>query len=72
MFRTVTAAKLLAFAELALDPKSYPALGDQASGALEVIVGVITGRRWVEDLTVAIEKLIASSVSLVEFMIKTN
>jgi hypothetical protein len=72
MYRTVTAAKLLAFAELALEPKSYASLGDQANGPLEVVMGVITGGRWVEDLTITIEKLNASSVSLFEVMIKTD
>jgi hypothetical protein len=59
----VTAAKLLAFAELALDPKSYSTLEADGPEALSTIVEVIVGRRWIEDLTVAIEKLIAASVS---------
>lgn len=61
MYSTVNAAKLLAFAELVLDPKSYTTA--DATGNLEIIVGVIAGRRWVEDLTIAIDKLIAASVS---------
>jgi hypothetical protein len=59
----VTAAKLLAFAELALDPNSYAQLGAKGPEALSTIVEIIVGRRWIEDLTVAIEKLIAASVS---------
>jgi hypothetical protein len=63
MSRTVTAGKLLAFAELVLDPRSYTTLGADASGHLAVIVEVIAGRRWVENLTIAITKLVAASVS---------
>jgi hypothetical protein len=59
----VTAAKLLAFAELVLDSKSYATLGADGSEALSTIVELIVRRRWIEDLTVAIEKLIAASVS---------
>ena len=61
MYRTVNAAKLLAFAELVLDSKSYTTA--DATGDLEIIVGVIVGRGWVEDLTIATGKLIAASVS---------
>jgi hypothetical protein len=63
MNSTVTAAKLLAFAELVLDPNSYSTLEADGPEALSTIVETIVGRRWIEDLTVAIEKLIAASVS---------
>jgi hypothetical protein len=59
----VTAAKLLAFAELVLDSKSYATLEADGPEALSAIVEIIVGRRWIEDLTVAIEKLTAASVS---------
>jgi hypothetical protein len=59
----VTAAKLLAFAELVLDPNSYSTLGADGPEALSAIVEIIVRRRWIEDLTVAIEKLIGASVS---------
>jgi hypothetical protein len=58
----VTAAKLLAFAELVLDPKSHSTLGAEGPEALSTIVEVIVGRGWIEDLTIALEKLIAASV----------
>jgi hypothetical protein len=64
MYRTVTAGKLLAFAELVLDPKSYTTLGSDASEHLAIIIEIIGGRRWVENLTIAITKLVAASVSL--------
>jgi len=60
----VTASKLLAFADFVLDPKSYSTLEADGSEVLSKIVEVIVGRRWIEDLTVAIEKLIAASVRL--------
>jgi len=63
MSRTVTAAKLLAFAESVLDPKSYTSLGTDSSGHLANIIEVIAGRRWVENLSIAITKLVAASVS---------
>jgi hypothetical protein len=58
----VTGAKLLAFAELVLDAKSYSTLGAEGHDALSTIVEVIVARRWIEDLTIALEKLIAASV----------
>jgi len=64
IYSTVTAAKLLAFAELVLDPKTYSTLEADGSEVLSTIVEVIVGRRWIEDLTIAIEKLITASVSL--------
>ena len=63
MCRTVTAAKLLAFAELVLDPKSYTSLEMDSSEHLANIIEVIAGRRWVENLSIAITKLVAASVS---------
>ena len=63
IYSTVTSAKLLAFTELVLDPKSYATLGAEGRDALSTIVEVIVGRRWIEDLTIAIEKLIGASVS---------
>jgi hypothetical protein len=63
MDRTVTAGKLMAFAEIVLDSKSYETLGADASGHLAIIIGVIGGRRWVEHLTIAITKLVAASVN---------
>lgn len=63
MCRTVTAAKLLAFAELVLDPKSYTSLGTDSSEHLANMIEVIAGRRWVENLSIAITKLVAASVS---------
>jgi hypothetical protein len=59
----VTAAKLLAFAELVLDSKSYATLDADGPEVLSTIVEIIVDRRWIEDLTVAIEKLTAASVS---------
>jgi hypothetical protein len=63
IYSTVTAAKLLAFAELVLDSNSYSTLEADGPEALSTIVEVIVGRRWIQDLSVAIEKLIAASVS---------
>ena len=63
----MTSAKLLAFTELVLDPKSYSTLGHEGRDALSTIVEVIVGRRWIEDLSVAIEKLIAASVSRLNY-----
>jgi len=63
MCRTVTAAKLLAFAEVVLDPKSYASLATDSSEHLANIIEVIAGRKWVEHLSIAIAKLVAASVS---------
>jgi len=63
IYSTVTSAKLLAFTELVLDQKSYSTLGAEGREDLSTIVAVIVGRRWIENLSIAIEKLIAASVS---------
>lgn len=59
--RTGSAAKLLAFAELALSPSSYP----DPAGSLTIITDILAQRQWIETLVIALEKLVALSVSSV-------
>lgn len=58
--RTGSAAKLLAFAELALSPSSYL----DPAGSLANITDILAQRQWIETLVIALEKLVALSVSL--------
>jgi hypothetical protein len=59
----MTAAKLLTFLELALNPETYAALGSDSEAARAEIADILSQRQWVETLVTVLDTLVSLSVS---------